>query len=103
MVLQFLTREEGGGNSAGNTGADNAETNPAKGVVVFINAAEGVRFDTEGVIEQVVQEKPPHGPEQRSSVESLLKPLYKIFAQGAGNVDTPLSRLCEQVGIRLTD
>ena len=95
---RVLTREEGRKISTGDTGADNAETNPGKGVVVFISAAEGVRFNTEGVF---AQEKPPHEPEQRSFVEFILKPLYKLFAQVVENADTFLLMLYEQVGTRL--
>merc|ERR1711954_185456 len=60
-----ITRERVGGNSTGNAGAgfagtntaDNVETNPAAGVVVFIEAAEGIGLHTERVIKQAVQEK----------------------------------------------
>ena len=100
VELRVLTREEGRKNSTGDTGADNAEKNTGKGVVVFISAAEGVRLDTEEVTEQVAQEKPLHGPEQRSFVEFNLKPRYKLFAQVVENADTFLLMLCEQVGTR---
>ena len=89
------------GEDSGDTGADNDEKNPAKGMVVFISAAEGDRLDTEGVFEQAAQEKPPHEPEQRSLVEFILKPLHKLFAQVVKNADTFLPMLREQVGIRL--
>jgi len=46
--------------------------------------------------------KPPHGSAQRSFVEFILEPLYKIFAQVVGDVDTCLPMLCEQLGVRLT-
>merc|ERR1712013_837452 len=46
--------------------------------------------------------KPPHGSAQRSFVEFILEPLYKLFAQVVGDVDTSLPMLCEQLGIRLT-
>jgi len=46
--------------------------------------------------------KPPHSNAQRSFVEFILEPLYKIFAQVVGEVDTALPGLCEQLGIRLT-
>merc|ERR1711954_400949 len=63
--MGVLTRERVGGNSTGDAGAssaetnpaDNAETNPAEGVVVFIDAAEGIMLNTERVIKQAVQEK----------------------------------------------
>ena len=46
--------------------------------------------------------KSPHGSAQRSFVEFILEPLYKIFAQIVGDVDTSLPMLCEELGIRLT-
>jgi len=46
--------------------------------------------------------KPPHGSAQRSFVEFILEPLYKVFAQVVGDVDTSLPMLCEQLGVRLT-
>jgi len=46
--------------------------------------------------------KPPHGSAQRSFVEFILEPLYKLFAQVVGDVDTSLPMLCEQLGVRLT-
>ena len=46
--------------------------------------------------------KPPHGSAQRSFVEFILEPMYKIFAQVVGEVDTCLPMLCDQLGIRLT-
>jgi len=38
----------------------------------------------------------------RSFVEFILEPLYKIFGQIVGEVDTCLPMLCDQLGIRLT-
>ena len=81
VELRVLTRKESRKNSIGDTGANNAKINTGKGVVVFISAVERVRCDTEEVFEQAGQEKPPHGPEQRSYVEFILKPRYKLFAQ----------------------
>ena len=46
--------------------------------------------------------KAPHGSAQRSFVEFILEPLYKIFGQIVGQVDTCLPMLCDQLGIRLT-
>ena len=46
--------------------------------------------------------KAPHGSAQRSFVEFILEPLYKIFGQIVGEVDTCLPMLCDQLGIRLT-
>eukprot|EP00095_Tigriopus_kingsejongensis_P010253 maker-scaffold178_size283195-snap-gene-0.10 protein:Tk10253 transcript:maker-scaffold178_size283195-snap-gene-0.10-mRNA-1 annotation:"116 kda u5 small nuclear ribonucleoprotein component" len=46
--------------------------------------------------------KSPHASAQRSFVEFILEPLYKIFAQVVGDVDTCLPSLCEELGIRLT-
>ena len=41
--------------------------------------------------------KPPHGSAQRSFVEFILEPLYKLFSHVVGDVDTCLPSLC-QVG-----
>ncbi|KAJ8313489.1 hypothetical protein KUTeg_008050 [Tegillarca granosa] len=46
--------------------------------------------------------KPPHGSSQRSFVEFILEPLYKIFAQVVGDVDECLPRVCDELGISLT-
>ncbi len=46
--------------------------------------------------------KSPHASAQRSFVEFILEPLYKIFAQVVGDVDTCLPMLCSELGIRLT-
>ncbi|XP_071453517.1 116 kDa U5 small nuclear ribonucleoprotein component [Hetaerina americana] len=46
--------------------------------------------------------KPPHGSAQRSFVEFVLEPLYKIFAQVVGDVDTSLPAVLDELGIRLT-
>ncbi|XP_064613567.1 LOW QUALITY PROTEIN: 116 kDa U5 small nuclear ribonucleoprotein component-like [Liolophura sinensis] len=46
--------------------------------------------------------KPPHSTSQRSFVEFILEPLYKIFAQIIGDVDECLPRLCDELGISLT-
>merc|ERR1712013_586112 len=46
--------------------------------------------------------KPPHGSAQRSFVEFILEPLYKLLAQVVGDVDTSLPMLAEQLGVRLT-
>jgi len=46
--------------------------------------------------------KPPHGSAQRSFVEFILEPLYKMLAQVVGDVDVSLPMLCQQLGIRVT-
>ena len=46
--------------------------------------------------------KPPHGSAQRSFIEFILEPMYKIFAQIVGDVDISLPMLCDELGIRLT-
>ena len=46
--------------------------------------------------------KPPHGSAQRSFIEFILEPMYKIFAQIVGDVDVSLPMLCDELGIRLT-
>jgi len=46
--------------------------------------------------------KPPHGSAQRSFVEFILEPMYKLFAQIVGDVDTALPSLCDELGIKLT-
>lgn len=46
--------------------------------------------------------KPPTGSTQRSFVEFILEPLYKIFAQVVGDVDECLPRVCDELGISLT-
>ena len=46
--------------------------------------------------------KPPHATAQRSFVEFILEPIYKLFAQIVGDVDFCLPRLCDELGIKLT-
>ncbi|KAK2147140.1 hypothetical protein LSH36_568g02003 [Paralvinella palmiformis] len=46
--------------------------------------------------------KAPGGNGQRSFVEFILEPLYKIFSQVVGDVDECLPSLCEELGIHLT-
>lgn len=46
--------------------------------------------------------KSPHGSAQRSFVEFILEPLYKIFAQVVGDVDTTLPAVLDELGIKLT-
>lgn len=43
--------------------------------------------------------KAPHANAQRSFVEFILEPLYKIFAQVVGDVDTTLPRILEEVNV----
>lgn len=46
--------------------------------------------------------KPPHSSAQRSFVEFILEPIYKIFAQVVGDLDTSLPQLLDELGIRLS-
>lgn len=46
--------------------------------------------------------KPPHGSAQRSFIEFILEPIYKVFAQIVGDVDISLPMLCDELGIRLS-
>ena len=46
--------------------------------------------------------KPPHSSAQRSFIEFILEPLYKIFAQVVGDLDSSLPQLLDELGIRLT-
>jgi len=46
--------------------------------------------------------KPSHGSAQRSFVEFILEPLYKLFSHVVGDVDTCLPAMCSELGIRLS-
>nr|VZI39197.1 unnamed protein product [Spirometra erinaceieuropaei] len=46
--------------------------------------------------------KPPSVSSVRSFVEFILEPIYKIFAQAVGDVDTCLPSLCAELGIHLS-
>ncbi|VDK30967.1 unnamed protein product [Dibothriocephalus latus] len=46
--------------------------------------------------------KPPSVNSVRSFVEFILEPIYKIFAQTVGDVDTCLPSLCAELGIYLS-
>ncbi|RWS23646.1 U5 small nuclear ribonucleoprotein component-like protein [Leptotrombidium deliense] len=46
--------------------------------------------------------KPPNSQSQRSFVEFILEPLYKLFSQVVGDVDTSLAAVLEQIGVKLT-
>ncbi|CAD7084892.1 unnamed protein product [Hermetia illucens] len=46
--------------------------------------------------------KPPHNSAQRSFVEFILEPLYKLFAQVVGDVDTTLTDTLNELNIRIT-
>ncbi len=46
--------------------------------------------------------KPPLSTSPRSYVEFILEPLYKLFAQVVGDVDTTLPKALEELGIHLT-
>ncbi|CAL1292395.1 unnamed protein product [Larinioides sclopetarius] len=46
--------------------------------------------------------KAPHSSVQRSFVEFILEPLYKLFAQVVGDVDTALPSLLDELCIKLT-
>lgn len=45
--------------------------------------------------------KPPHGSAQRSYVEFILEPLYKLFAQIVGDVDSTLPAILDELCIRV--
>jgi len=45
--------------------------------------------------------KPAHGSAQRSFVEFILEPLYKLLAQVVGDIDASLPMLCQQLGIKV--
>lgn len=46
--------------------------------------------------------KPPHNSAQRSFVEFILEPLYKLFAQVIGDVDLSLADTLAELDIRVT-
>lgn len=46
--------------------------------------------------------KPPHNNSQRTFVDFILEPFYKIFTQVVGDVDTTLPHVIDELGIRLT-
>ncbi|GLG92783.1 Elongation factor 2 [Gryllus bimaculatus] len=46
--------------------------------------------------------KSPHNSAQRSFVEFILEPLYKVFAQVVGDVDSTLPQVLDELGVRLT-
>lgn len=46
--------------------------------------------------------KPPHQTAQRSFIEFILEPLYKVFAQVVGDVDLQLADSLAELGISLT-
>ncbi|GFX03760.1 116 kDa U5 small nuclear ribonucleoprotein component [Trichonephila clavipes] len=46
--------------------------------------------------------KAPHSSVQRSFVEFILEPLYKLFAQVVGDVDAALPQLLDELTIKLT-
>ncbi|WKX98450.1 hypothetical protein Q1695_013828 [Nippostrongylus brasiliensis] len=46
--------------------------------------------------------KPPHSNAQRTFVEFILEPLYKIFSQVVGDVDTCLPHMMSELNIKLT-
>lgn len=46
--------------------------------------------------------KPPHNSAQRSFVEFILEPLYKLFAQVVGDVDAALIDTLAELEIRVT-
>merc|ERR1711942_631348 len=95
-----ITRERVGGNSTRNAGAgfagtnpaDNVKTNPADGVVVFIDAAEGIRPNTERVIKQAVQEKPDAYYKLRDIVEEV-NGLLSLYSESKEHtIPSPLTR-----------
>lgn len=46
--------------------------------------------------------KPPHGSAQRTFVEFILEPMYKLFAQVVGDVDTTLPEVLDELGVRIS-
>lgn len=46
--------------------------------------------------------KPPHNSSQRSFVEFILEPIYKLFAQVVGDVDSTLTDALIELNIKLT-
>ena len=42
--------------------------------------------------------KPPGGDAHRTFVQFILEPLYKLFAQTVGDVDTTLSQTLDELG-----
>lgn len=46
--------------------------------------------------------KPLHGTAQRSFVEFILEPLYKLFAQVVGDVDSTLPAILDELSIRVS-
>lgn len=46
--------------------------------------------------------KPPHNSAQRSFIEFILEPLYKIFSQVVGDVDSTLPAVLDELGIKLS-
>lgn len=46
--------------------------------------------------------KSPYVDAPRSFVEFILEPLYKIFAQTVGDVDTTLPQTLDELGVALT-
>lgn len=47
--------------------------------------------------------KPAHGSAQRSFVEFVLEPLYKLFAQVVGDVDSTLPAVLDELGVRISN
>lgn len=47
--------------------------------------------------------KPPSADSQRSFVEFVLEPLYKIIAQSVGDVDTTLPQVLDELGAEDSD
>nr|CAB3241367.1 116 kDa U5 small nuclear ribonucleoprotein component [Phallusia mammillata] len=45
--------------------------------------------------------KPPHTNAQRSFIEFVLEPMYKIFAQVVGDVDSTLPRTLDELGVHI--
>uniref|UniRef100_T1IZJ9 Uncharacterized protein n=1 Tax=Strigamia maritima TaxID=126957 RepID=T1IZJ9_STRMM len=46
--------------------------------------------------------KPPHATSRRSFVEFILEPLYKLFAQVVGDVESSLPRILDELGVHLS-
>lgn len=46
--------------------------------------------------------KPPHNSAQRSFVEFVLEPIYKLFAQVVGDVDSNLPNILDELNIHVS-
>ena len=60
------------------------------------------RFLHSFVFRRKFSKKSPGSGTNRSFVEFILEPLYKLLAQVVGDVDECLPRLCDELNIHLT-